>query len=49
MVDGFYLGKPVLFLINVFDLSRNLPRVAIPYFVPRISDIYIKLKTLQRI
>ena len=48
-MDGFYLGKPVLFLINVFDLSRNLPRIAIPYFVLRISGIYIKLETLQKI
>jgi len=49
MVGSFYLGKPVLFLINVSDLLRNLPRVAILCFVLRISGMYMKLETLWRI
>ena len=46
MVDGFYLSKSVLFLVNVPNFSRNLLRVAISYFVPRISGMYIELETL---
>ena len=46
MVDGFHLGKYVLFLVNASDFSRNLLRVAIPCFVPRISSMYIELETL---
>ena len=46
MVDGFYLSKFVLFLVNVLNFSRNLLRAAISYFVPRISGMYIKLETL---
>ena len=46
MVGGFHLGGPIPFLVNVPDLSRNLLRVAIPCFVPRISGIYMELETL---
>ena len=49
IVDGFYLDKSVLFLVNVPILLRNLLRMAISCFVPRISSIYIKLETLWRI
>ena len=46
IVGGFYLGGPVPFLVNVPDLSRNLLRMAIPCFVPRIFGIYMELETL---
>ena len=48
-MDGFHLGRPVPFLVNVPDLSRNLLRAAMPCFVPRISGIYMELETLWRI
>ena len=48
-MDGFYLSKFVLFLMNVSDFSRNLLRMAMPCFVSRISDMYMELETLQRI
>ena len=35
--------------MNVPDLSRNLLRVAMPCFVPRISSIYMEFETLRRI
>ena len=46
IVGGFHLGRPVPFLVNVPDFSRNLLRVAIPCFVLRISGIYMELETL---
>ena len=48
-MGGFYLGRPVPFLVNASVLSRNLLRTAMPCFVPRISGIYMELETLQRI
>ena len=48
-MDGFHLGRPVSFLVNVPVLLRNLLRVAIPCFVPRISGIYIELEILWRV
>ena len=48
-MGGFHLGRPVSFLVNAPNLSRNLFRTAMPYFVPRISGIYMELETLQRI
>ena len=42
MVGGFHLGRPVPFLVNAPDLSRNLLRTTMSCFVPR-------LETLQRI
>ena len=48
-MDGFHLGRPVPFLVNAPDLSRNLLRMAMPCFVPRISGIYMELETLRRI
>ena len=46
MVNGFHLGKLVLFLINGPNLLRNLLRIAMSCFVPRISGIYMELKIL---
>ena len=48
-MGGFHLGRPIPFLVNAPNLSRNLLRAAIPCFVPRISGIYMKFETLQRI
>ena len=48
-MGSFYLGGPVLFLVNTSNLLRNLLRTAISCLVPRISGIYIKLEILQRI
>ena len=49
IVNGFHLDRLVPFLVNISDLLRNLLRVAISCFVPRISGIYIELKTLWKI
>ena len=49
IVGGFYLGGPVPFLVNIPDLSRDLLRIAISCFVPRISGIYMEVETLQKI
>jgi len=46
MVGGFHLGKFFLFLVNAPDFPRNLLRIAISYFILRISSIYIELETL---
>jgi len=40
-VNSFHLDRSVPFLINISDLSRNFLRIAMSYFIPRISDIYI--------
>ena len=48
-MDGFYLDRPVSFLVNISVLLRNLLRGAMPCFVLRISGIYIELEILQRI
>ena len=48
-MGGFQLGRPVLLLVNVPDLSRNLLRVAMPCFIPRISGIYMEFEILRRI
>ena len=44
IVGNFYLDRPVPFLVNVPVLLRNLLRVAMPCFVPRISSIYMELE-----
>ena len=49
MVGGFHLDGSVPFLVNAPDLSRNLLRIAMSCFVPRISGMYMELETLQRI
>jgi len=49
MVGSFHLSRPVPFLVNTYDLSRDLLRVAISYFVPKISGIYIEVEILQKI
>ena len=49
IMDDFHLGRPVSLLVNTPDHSRNLLRVAMSYFVPSISGIYIELETLWRI
>ena len=49
IVSGFHLGRPVPLLVNVSDLLRNLLRVAMSYFVTRISGIYMELEILWRI
>ena len=48
-MGGFHLGRLVPFLVNAPVLLRNLLRGAMPCFVLRISGIYTKLETLQRI
>ena len=48
-MGSFYLGRPVSLLVNAPVLLRNLLRVAMPWFVPRISGIYMELETLWRI
>ena len=40
------MDRLVLFLVNIPDLLRNLLRIAMSYFVPRISSIYVELETL---
>jgi len=45
-VGGFYLGRFVPFLVNASVFLRNMLRVAMPFFVSRISGIYIKLEIL---
>ena len=49
MVGSFHLSRPVPFLANTYDLSRDLLRVAISCFVPKISGIYIEVEILQKI
>ena len=44
MTGGFYLDRPVIFLVNTPDLSRNLLRAAMPCLVLKIFRIYIKLR-----
>jgi len=44
IVGNFYLGRPVPFLVNIPVLLRNLLRIAMPCFVPRISSIYMELE-----
>ena len=44
-LGGLQCG-PIPFLVNAPDLSRNLLRVAMSCFIPRISGMYIELETL---
>ena len=41
IVNSFHLDRSVPFLVNISNLSRNLLRIAMSYFIPKISSIYI--------